>query len=249
MKKGSSKEPGTDLRDSHQHVVPGNGKRSVFSGFFRDLTLIFGLLIVLSAFLGLIGILFDITLISTVYPGYKTIAFSAALIWIVIGSILAVHAVRPMRGMATLVAKLVLAAIVVAEAIELPFNIVGSHSLIEIWLTGAGRAILGPSSSPMSPVASVLIILTSVSLFFIVRETGQSRKNDRVPDAVGITGVVITVIGFTFVLSYVFGDPFLYGTQFIPIAALSALAASFAGAGLVTAAGPAAVPLDRKSVV
>jgi PAS domain S-box-containing protein len=50
-------------------------------------------------------------------------------------------------------------------------------------------------------------------------------------------------VSFTFILSYVFGNPLLYGTPLIPIAAISALCAFFMGAGLITSSGPGALPL------
>ena len=62
-------------------------------------------------------------------------------------------------------------------------------------------------------------------------------------DAISIAGLAISVISFTFVMSYFYGNPLLYGTQFIPIAFLSAFASLSAGAALVAAAGPGAVPV------
>ncbi|MEN6610083.1 MAG: PAS domain S-box protein, partial [Methanoregulaceae archaeon] len=243
MNMGSDTKTKTDLPYSYQEAEPGSDTDSPDKRLSRNLTVAFGLLAVLSAVVGLIGVRSGITIISTVYLGYKTIALSAALIWILTGLVLAVHAIRPLREIPAFVVKLILAAIVIFEAIELPLNILGSHSPVEFWLTEAGRSTLDPSSSATSPIASVLIILTSISLFFLIRKNGMSGKKYRIPDAVGVTGMLVSLAGFTFVLSYVFGDPLLYGTQFIPIAALSALAAFFAGAGLITAAGPAAVPL------
>jgi PAS domain S-box-containing protein len=243
MKKESGKEPETDLKTFPHVPVQNNDDRSECTRLSRNLTIVFGLLAILTALLGLIGMRFGIILISSVYPGYRTIALSAALIWMVTGSILVMNATRLLRGTAVLAAKLLLAVIVIAEMIELPLNFLGTHSSFELWLIETGKTILGPSSAPMSPVASVLIILSALSLFFIVQDPGGIRKNRRIADAAGITGLGIAVVSFTFVLSYAFGDPLLYGTQVIPIAALSALAAFFTGAGLVTAAGPAAFPL------
>ena len=242
MMTGSGKKPETELPDSDRNPAPGSDDDS-YRVLFRDLTIVLGFLAILTALLGITGMHFGITLISSVYAGYRTMAVSAALIWIIIGSVMAIHAAKPLQGTAVLIAKLLLAAIIIVEAIELPLNFLGTHSLIELWLTETGRIIISPSSAPMSPVASVFIILAALSLFFVLQDSGGIRKNSRVADAAGITGLGISVVSFTFVLSYVFGDPFLYGTQYIPIAAMSALAAIFTGAGLMTSAGSAAVPL------
>jgi PAS domain S-box-containing protein len=232
-----------DGQNSPLPGAPGTDASSPQPDLFRDLTVVFGLLAVLSAILGLAGMHFGITILSSVYPGYRTIALSAALIWIVTGSLLSLNSLRPLRGAAAKAAMLVLGAIILLEAFELPLNIFGGHSAIEDFLTGIGALFLGPSSSPISPVASALIIGAAVSLFLIVRDPGKSPQNRSLRDAVGICGSIMGITSFTFVLSYIFGDPLLYGTQFIPMAAISALAAFFLGTGLVTAAGPEAVPL------
>ncbi len=65
----------------------------------------------------------------------------------------------------------------------------------------------------------------------------------KIRDAIGILGLLISIISFTFVMSYAYGSPLIYGTQFIPIAFMSALAVFFAGAALVAAAGPEAFPI------
>jgi PAS domain S-box-containing protein len=221
----------------------GNDPDPFHTRLFRNLSILFGLLAVLSALLGLIGMHFGITLISSVYPGYRTIALSAALIWMLLGAILTINAARPFRGIPALAAKIVLAVIAIFEAIELLFSLTGVHTGIETWLTSSGTTLLGPSSTPISPVASVLLLLSAVSLFFVIEHPGGSLLNPTVRDGIGITGLVATVASFTFILSYVFGDPLLFGTQIIPIAAISAVAGFFLGAGLIAASGPAALPL------
>ena len=202
MRKEIGKGPEPDLQDPNQVLVTGNDEDSAYNRLFRDLTIVLGLLAILTALLGLIGMYFGITLISSVYAGYRTMAMSAVLIWTIIGFVLVIHAAKPLRGTAALVARLVLAAIIIVEAIELPLNILGTHSLFELWLTEAGRTIIGPSSAPMSPVASVFIILAALSLFFILQDSGGIRKNALIADAAGITGLCIAVVSFTFVLSY-----------------------------------------------
>ncbi len=206
------------------------------------MAIVFGLLCVLCAILGLAGMYFGITLLSSVYPGYKTIALSAALIWIILGLVLAVSAARPLVGMTAIIVNGVLAIIAFIEGFELVLAISGGHSAFETWMTGIGRDLLGPSSSPMSPVASFFIVLCAVALFLIVGNHRCSRTDRLIQDGVGITGLVVAVVSFTFILSYVFGDPFLYGTRIIPIAAVSALAAFFLGSGLMAAAGPGGFP-------
>jgi len=209
----------------------------------RHAAILSGLLTALSALLALSGTALGITLLARVYPGYRTIALSAALIWITLGVILAFAAAKPLRRTAALFARIVLAAIVAVEAIELPLSLIGTHSIVETGLTGIGESLFGTASMPISPMASALIILVAVALFLILGAPGLPEESRRIRNGAGIIGAVVALAGFTFVMSFVFGDPLLYGTQYIPIAALSALAALFAGAGVICAAGPDAIPL------
>jgi PAS domain S-box-containing protein len=210
---------------------------------FPTLAIVFGFLCVLCAILGLAGMRLGIILLSSVYPGYKTIAPSAALIWIVLGLVLVVSAVRPLKGMTAIILKSVLAVIAVIEGFELVLAIFGGHSAFETWMTGIGRDLLGPSSSPISPIASFFIGLSAVALFLTVGGYSGSKSKTRIRNSIGIAGLVIVILSFTFILSYVYGDPLLYGTRILPIAAISALAAFFLGSGLIATAGPGAFPL------
>ena len=209
----------------------------------RNLTVVLGLLAILAALLGLVGMRFGITLLASVYPGYKTIALSAALFWIVTGSILFLTTRTPLRKLTSGIVSAVLAAIILIEVLELPFSILGSHSGIETLFLEIGTPLFGPSSSPISPVASILIILAAICLIILTQDAGRFMQDRRIRDLVGAAGTVVAITGFTFVLSYAFGDPLFYGTQIIPIAAFSALAAFFMGTGIVSAAGTAAFPL------
>ena len=209
----------------------------------RRLTIAFGLITTVISFLAIFTAHFGITLFSSVNQNYRTMAFSAALIWIFIGSMLAYQAAKPLLRISRLVVQAFLSLIAAIEAIEFVFSIHGSHSFIETLFVRAGTVVLGPTSSPISPVAAGLIVLAAIALVFVLRDKGLPAQSMRTADAISIAGLAISVISFTFVMSYFYGNPLLYGTQFIPIAFLSALASFFAGAALVAAAGPGAVPV------
>ncbi|MDD1693246.1 MAG: PAS domain S-box protein [Methanoregula sp.] len=129
------------------------------------------------------------------------------------------------------------------EGIEILSWLAGGHSLAETWSVAAGSVIFGPLSSPISPVASGLIILASAGLFLCVDPAFLSLQGRRAREVTVAAGILITLAGFTLVLSYFYGNPMFSGTPVIPIAALSALAAFFTGAGLVAAAGPSTKPV------
>ncbi len=211
--------------------------------FLKKLTLSFGLLAAGTGLLGIIGNIFNITAISSIYPGYKTMALSASLVWIFFGSGLVASAIKPLEKRAGMLVQAALVIIAAIEAVELLFVLEGSHFFVESWFIGAGTIFFGTLSSPISPVAAGLMIPAALSLAFIVKKDNVPPENRRTQDVIGILGLILSLISFTFILSYVYGAPFLYRTPVIPIAAMSALAAFFIGGGLITARGPEAVPV------
>ena len=120
----------------------------------RRLTIAFGLIAAVISILAIFTAHFGITLVSSLNQNYRTMALSAALIWIFIGSMLAYQAAQPLRQISLRVVQAFLVLIAVIEAIEFVFSVRGSHSFIEILFVRAGTVVLGPTSSPISPVAA-----------------------------------------------------------------------------------------------
>jgi PAS domain S-box-containing protein len=170
-------------------------------------------------------------------------ALSASLVWIFFGLVLAASAIKPLERRSGMLVQAALGIIAGVEAVGLLFTLYGGNFFVESWLVQAGTIFFGTLSSPISPVAAGLIIPAAVSMAFMVREENAPAENRRTHDAIGIVGLVLVLFSFTFILGYIYGAPFLYGTPIIPIAALSALAAFFIGGGLITAGGPGTIPV------
>lgn len=98
---------------------------------FRGITLGLGTATAITGLLGIIGLYSGVSAFTSVYPGYKPFAFSAAVAWTILGLVLACHAASPFRGWLRLCVEGVLGVIVVVEAVEFPFNLIGQHFLIE----------------------------------------------------------------------------------------------------------------------
>jgi PAS domain S-box-containing protein len=206
------------------------------------MTIAFGLLAAGIAVLGLLSARSGIALFGSL-QGTKTIALSAALIWIFFGLVLAYQAAKPFGRWTGLTVQEVLTLIAASCVFELGCTISGTNCIVELFFVSIGTLVLGPVSSPISPVALILSILAAVALILAIGRVDPDRKQSRSSDMTGIIGLVISIISFTFGMSYLYGNPLLYGTGLIPIAFISALSAFFIGAALVTAAGPGAVPV------
>ncbi len=209
----------------------------------RELTRAFGLLAILTGMTGVIGNVSGIVFISSVCQGCKTLALSATLIWIFFGAVFAYTSIKPVGRTACIFLRVAFVVIALTECIGIISNLMGGQFIVESWFVAAGSLIFGPLNSPVSPVAAGLIVLASAGLFFCVDPFFLSSQARRARETTVVAGIIITLASFTLVLSYFYGNPFFYGTTIIPIAAISALAAFFIGAGLITAAGPETVPV------
>jgi PAS domain S-box-containing protein len=219
------------------------GNVSSIRSAFSTLTMIFGTGAALIGILGIIGMIFGISLFTGFFSGDKTIALSASVIWIIFGSVLVCHAATPLRGSVRTFTAVVVLFIAILAALEFPLNISGKHFIVETWSVQLGDAIAAQPTTPVSPVAIVLVVPAAIALFFMLYAYSPTKEENQARNVVGILGLAISLVSFTFVLSYIYGAPFLYNTPLIPIAFTSAIAGLCIGTGLITAAGPQAIPL------
>ena len=220
-------------------VEGGDGHHTLI---IRRITIASGLVTAAIGGLGLIGLAFGIIAFTSVLPGFKPIALSAALIWIFLGIVLAVNTIRPIGGGRALIVRLALAGIVIIEAYEFLSSLTGGHSFFESISIQAGSALFATPTTPISPAASGLIIAAGSALLLLFFPSGSESRNRKIRDWAGITGLAIVLISFTFVLSYLYGAPFLYNSGLIPMALTSSLAGFFAGTGIVAAASGQSIP-------
>ncbi|WP_292370493.1 PAS domain S-box protein [Methanoregula sp. UBA64] len=217
---------------------PDGGRHSGFPG-----AVYFGAAAALVSLAGLLGIFWGITVLASIYPGYRSIAFSAALFWIVLGILIAIQGVRPFRGPVRSGAAVLCAGIAVLEIPEVLLGINGGHFIAESVMVRAGDAVLMHPTIPISPAASVLLALSAIGLILVIYARDMKEKKAIAGTIAGLTGLCVTLAALTFVLGYVYGIPFLEGTGILPIALTSALSAACAGLGLVALAGKDALPL------
>jgi len=226
-----------------KHPVSHERSRISTHSSEKSLTIIFGSI---AAFLGAIGIgglLFGIDFLSAVVPEFKPIGVPAAISWFFFGLVLTLHAKNPQTGIKLNIVTAFLAVIAITAALDLPLKLMGRSFLVEDLVNGFAATIMAGRITPVSPVATFLIILSAIALFVLLRTSKDLPDNQRTRDIAGITGLSIVLMSFTVLLSYGLGTPLLYKTTIIPIAFTSALAALFTGLGLITSAGSSSAPL------
>jgi PAS domain S-box-containing protein len=193
--------------------------------------------------LGIVGLSLSLPLFSSIITGYKSISFSAALIWIFLGLVLVGIAYRPPRGTMRTVVAGILGLVIIFQLIEFPLNMLGDHFFIEYLSIQTSSALLGVPTTPISPVTSGLILPAGLGLLILLFAPELSHKHPRIRDISGIVGILISFMSLVFILSYLYESPFFLGTRIMPITFPSALALFLLGLGLETAAGPSAAPI------
>ncbi|MDO9036203.1 MAG: PAS domain S-box protein, partial [Methanoregula sp.] len=221
----------------------GHDEKSIRSVGISHITTICGIGTAGIGILGIMGLYLSLPLFSGIILGYKPISFSSALIWIFFGLVLVGIAKKPLRGTTRTVITGALGLIIFIQLIEFPLNILGHHFFIEHLSIQVSGALSGMATTPISPVTSGLILPAGISLLILLFAPELSKKHPRIRDVSGILGIIVLFVSFVFVLSYLYGAPFFYGSGIIPIALPSALALVLFGLGLGTAAGQFSTPL------
>ena len=161
-------------------------------------TIFFGAAAACIGILGLAGMAFNITVLWSIYPAYKTMAFSTMVLCTVLGTMLAFHSSRPFRGMARIIALVVLAVIALTEAFELFYGSLGGHTFIENQMILIGNAIAGQQTTAISPGTSFFIILWIIGFSLLIGMPDPSGGGSRNKNIVSITGLAFAMVSFTF---------------------------------------------------
>jgi two-component system, NtrC family, sensor kinase len=110
---------------------------------------------------------------------------------------------------------------------------------VDAWfLRGPGDRIGQAPTGKMALLTAITFELASVSALILAASGRQAVR-----DVGGALGSIVAMSGATFALGYLYAAPLLYGGTSIPMALNTAIAFLILGIGLVSAAGPAAVPL------
>ena len=178
---------------------PVSHERSRISTLFseKSLTIIFGSIAAFLGAIGMVGLFFGIDFLSAVVPEFKPIGILAAISWFFFGLVLALHAKRSLTGTKLNVITAFLAVIAMTAALDLPLKLMGRSFLVEDLVNGFAATIMAGRITPVSPVATFLIILSAVALFVLLHTSKDLPDNQRMRDIAGITGLLNVLVSFT----------------------------------------------------
>jgi PAS domain S-box-containing protein len=207
------------------------------------LTALLGLGVAGIGVIGMFGLVLSLPLPAGAIAGYKPVSFSATIIWIIFGLTLVGIGKKFFKGILRTIVAGIIGLVVLIQLVEFPLNVLGDHFFIETFLVSMSSSLSSIPTTPVSPVTSGLIVPAGLALLLHLFAPELSKMHPRLRNVAGILGIIVSFTSFVFLMSYVYGAPFFYGTHFTPIAILSVLALFLTGAGLQTAAGNTAAPL------
>jgi PAS domain S-box-containing protein len=213
------------------------------AGDFSGITLMCGITTAGIGILGIMGLSLLLPLFSGITSGYKPISFSAALIWVFLGLILAGIAKKPLHGTLRNSIAGALGIIIIIQLIGFPLLLLGGHFFIENLSVQFSTSVLGVATTPISPVTSGLIVPAGLGLLIMLFSDELKKNHPKIRNIAGVIGILILFMSLIFILSYLYGAPFLFGNRIVPITLLSAFALFFFGIGLAAAAGPSSIPI------
>lgn len=210
--------------DSEQQVAATLRKLAVITAWST---------VIISAFT-ILGWLLSIPILASFFYGTKAIAPSAAAI-LIIYSVILINFNNWRRATRTAFAALV--------GIVLLFSVAELTSVLlhtgwsPEWALLQQIPALANLNARISPVAAMLSLIIGIMIILLLMNI-QQRILRHIPGWLGLTGLISST---TFMLGYLYGAPFLYGSAIIPIAFPATL-----GYLLLSIAGIVSTGLDRQ---
>ncbi|MHB1185788.1 MAG: GAF domain-containing protein [Desulfobulbia bacterium] len=190
--------------------------------------------VALTGGIALLGWIFGSPFLSNLGSGTIPVAPSTALLFMLYAATLFLRSFPPQRGTYWTGLTITSAGAVVALTLFSlscqGIYLEAEHPGIPIIHHPAGEPPIGH----MSPATALCFLLASLS--FLASSTNRLRF----ATMAGLLAALLAGSGFVFVLAYVYGAPLLYGSSYIPPAALTSLAFVFLGCGLLALSLPPA---------
>ena len=209
---------------------------------YRKPVALFGAATAALGLLGLSGWILGIPLLASIRASYIPMAPFTAIAFICLGGLLLVHSIGSPQGRVSILVVVLSTLLSVYGLIELVEGLGKPVLSLEEWLFPNTQLLGAILTGRMSPATAALLFFSgAVFPMLFLRERNREHQN-LFRDMAGGLGVLVTMVGAVFVLSYLHGAPILYGTATIPMAATTAIAFLLLGTGQVLAVGPDGFP-------
>lgn len=193
--------------------------------------------------LGLSGWVLGMPLLASIRSSYIPMAPITSVAFLCLGGLLLAHSMIPPQGGAEMFAAALSALISAYGLIELVEETGIPVLSLEEWLFPNPPMMGAIPTARMSPTTAAILLLAGAVVPMLVLGTRAGYRRRFPGDLAGCLGMIVAAVGAVFVLGYLHGNPLLYGTATIPMAATTSVAVLMLGTGQVLAAGPDRFPL------
>lgn len=198
---------------------------------------------ILLGLISLLGWCTNILVLASFIPSTKPTAPSAAIIIVLLGTIL-FGQIRQAWGENTRKALHVLALLISFISLcEIVLDIANENRSLDWWVLQHFPSLSTPFAR-ISPVAAVLALFIGSMTALLLSAMRLSQPKRFLRDLPGLIGTLAMFISGTFLLGYLYGAPFLYHSNSIPIAAPASLAFLLLSIGVIVASGSGSAPLS-----
>ncbi|MCX5875980.1 MAG: GAF domain-containing protein [Deltaproteobacteria bacterium] len=200
---------------------------------FQLLIRICAVFVALTGGIALLGWMLGAPFLSSLDSGNIPVAPSTAILFVLYAVALYLRSLPPQRG-----AYWAGLAITSAGATVALLLFILSYQGIHLEAEHLGITIIHPAGEMrighISPVTAFCFLLASLSFL------ASSANRPRLTPVAGLLAALLAGSGFVFALAYMYGAPLLYGSSYIPPAALTSMAFLFLGGALLALALPPA---------
>ncbi|MBI5576818.1 MAG: PAS domain S-box protein [Deltaproteobacteria bacterium] len=199
-----------------------------------------------SSIIGLIALLGwipGLQFLASPHPAYIPVAPLTAFALVSLGAIVSVHAIKPWRGGGRIFASAVSGLIAVYGLLTFTTLWNGVRLPVESFIYPVPKMIGGVPIARMSPATGVLFSMIGCGIFLVLLREGNEARIRFAGNLAGVLGSLAAAAGVTFLLGYMYGSPFLYGSGVIPVAVFTACGFVSLGTGVAAATGPDCIPL------
>lgn len=194
------------------------------------------------AVLGLLGWVPSLGFLGNITPHFIPMAPTTSICFILLGLIVLIQIRYRLQGWSRFSAVAVTVLLSVFGIIEFAEHFHTGIDLEDFLVPDVG--LLGlMRKARMSPATGATVFLSGVTTLLLIFKETKNKQGKSICSCSGIVGSLVVITSLTFLMSYLYGSPLLYGSQTIPMAATTAIGFLFLGVGLVTAAGQDRLPI------
>ena len=195
------------------------------------------------AIAGLLAYIPGLRVLGSIRSDYIPMAPSTAACFLILSAAIFRYVRKPRQDTGLMAVAALVFLVILFSLLDVAGSFAGMDLSFEDRLVPQAGTIGGIPIARMSPATGTAFIMAGLGAFLLLLRLLNSSNGRRLGHWASSLGVLTILFGATVLLSYLYGSPLLYGSTNVPMAATTAMAFLFLGAGLAAASGRESFPL------